>query len=215
MVQTRSTVEAFLQELEQQLPLNRAFPSPLFTEFSREVLPVLDLSQYDPDSNSGSDGAGAANFGQFGTLVALELGTKGLTSVGAQFHSYAFDEVPAGEIHVYRHLNLLTTSAVVRDWRAFLETTLFVGESTIANWRMAAGGTMDINSFVYDSTGIAVEPGNVLQNSLVLFPKDTLIILSVSTIADTKISRLDFRRERYATNKVPTNESADLTATLI
>jgi len=220
MVTTRSTIEGVLKELEDQLPIEDAFPRPLLNAFSREVIPTINLADYDPDSNTGSSGSAQTNYGQFGQLIALEAGTATLTSVGAQTHTYILDTggVPAGEVHVYTAMSMFCDAAAAEDFSCFINGFGIGALSLLAGtFRVPAGATGQ-TSLIGNSgspTSPAVNDAALFQNPFVMHPGSTLTIGSLTTLVGGAVTRIDMIRERYLTNQVMADRSADIGAILV
>lgn len=218
MVPTRDTIQAMLRELENGLPLDRAVVGSIFEELGRDVQPTIDLSNYDPDSNSGQAGAADTNYGRFGQLVALEAGTATLTSAGAQTHTYVIDTggIPAGEVHVYTAFSIFCNAAAAEDWDALIQGFGIGALTVLAGTVRTPAGTTGEVAWLANSGAPSSPAGNdaaTFQNPFIMHPGSTLTVRSLTTIATTAISRIQFIRERYLTNIVMDDVSADIGAT--
>lgn len=218
MVITRETVAGFLRELESQLPINDADIGSRLRELSEIVIPVLNLADYDPDNPSAGGGATNQNFSEFGQLIAIEPGTKELTSVGLQTHTYVLNAggVPAGEVHVYRELQLFTDSPATEEFTGFM-TGFGIGAFSLLKFSFiipSNPGYINVLSTLPDLTSApAQQEGMVLSSKpLIMYPGAVLTLQGTTTIADGKKTSLTMLRERYQTNLTPVDTSAEIDA---
>jgi len=220
MVTRRSTIEAFLRELETQLPIDNAKIGSHLKELLNTVIPVVNLADYDPDSNTGPTGGADTSFSEFGNLIAAEAGTATLTSSGSQTHRYILDTtgVPAGQVMVYRWMSMFCNAAVAEDFSAVM-TGFGIGALGLLayNFRVEAGtsGQTPIIGHNTAPSGTGTNDPSFGLGPQILYPGQVMTISSLTGIADGSITRLDFIRERYSTGLTVADRSAAISAAAI
>ena len=218
MVAESDTIPRMLRELENGLPLKAAFADSVFSELLTTVIPTIDLSAYDPDSNSGPSGATARNFGLYGDLKGIEPATATLTDPAIKSHVYILNPggVAAGVVYVYRMLSLFCDAVAGEDWS--MRVTGFTIPALTGlevNVRVNGGTEANLLNRIEDLGTPSNQAGVQRDRPLIVYPGEVVTISSATTLVATTISRLSFIRERYLTAIVPVNKSADIDAAVI
>jgi len=216
MVDTRATVKAMLLELEKRLPIDQALQGSILEDMVRTVIPTLDLSQYDPGSNSAS-GGGNTVFSPVGVPTKLSFGYKSLTSVGgAKTHIYVLDSggIPAGEVWLFRDISITHNQGSNIDWSGRVGGGGVASISNLWFHRPWTSGVW-LNALRPDFTAKNVDDQDAGDRPCILYPGSTLTIASETTIADTKVSQLSASWEVYSTAQAVTDSSGDIDGTTV
>ena len=208
MVITRETIDAFIREYETLMPVNKAAQGSYLRAMSPVVVPTISLNAYDPDADPIPVSASVnIPFGPFGEVSALECGHATYTMVATKTLLFTFAAVPAGKIHVYRHLVVDNGSAGVEDF--YTQIT----DGGIAGYYIKSVfegvGATDQQDIMSKRGNATAQDDQIPLGDLIVLPGQILIVRSDTTIAAATLMKLSFMRLVYDTALTRTDSSAD------
>jgi len=202
MVPTQSNYLGFIRALESNLPVIRAFTGSQLQSFGEDVFPVLDMSNYDPDSNSGSQSVGSTNYGLFGTLLRFSRGEKIQLVTGVPGKTKFRMPVASVEVHVYTSIKILHDQGANVDYSVTVEDS--IGATGLADTWFHGIVTSGINQNLLRENANAQsvpDQGPGPGRTYIAYPTQDVIVISETDLSTSKQATIQIEREVYKTDK--------------
>jgi len=207
---------SFLRRVEGNLPIDEMFTGPLLKGMFESVQPVLNMADYDPDSNSGAVKAGSQNFGLYGTLLRVERGLDTFATGGSSGPVQFKITLGLGEIAVYRSLNLEHDQGSNIDWFVLHQAVIGGGELD-ERWASnpVTSGTVKANLLRLDNQAKNVDDmGPGPGRDFIQYPAYDLLIQSTQSMSSSKTITCTYSREIYATDVLPVIDNSIFTSVI-
>jgi len=215
MVLEREDYLGFLSELEQTLPVNRGTGGPYFQSLGRDVIPVYNVGAYDPGSQEGVAAVGAADYGLYGAVTAVERAFKTVSVVGVPGMPTFKMTPPLEQVHVYRALTILHDQGSNIDFFAEVTDALIpTGTTTPDRWRhgIVTSGVATPLLRIDNQAKSVDDLGPGPYGPYIVLPLQTLTVQSTQDLSTGKKCDFFMLREIYKTTVTPKDESITVIA---
>jgi len=205
-----------LRRLEDGLPLTEALAGSILKDLGENVIPVINLGDYDPGSQPGVAAVGAADYGLYGALEALERGYDTLPIGGLPGKPEWTMVAPTGFVHQYVNITVKHDQGSNVDFFAQCEDVL-VPTGLVDRWRHGiVTSAVETPLLRLDNQAKSVDDlGPGPYGPYLVYPLMKLVVSTSADMSSGKTAEIYWKREVYKTTKLPIDDSIAISAAVV